>query len=81
MEHEHKFTEEYKQKLFEFGEGILSEEQMSMYDGKTGQAKFNFLALSKKSQKRLLNAYFSNQINSEKMDNLIDRLKTNQIFK
>ena len=46
MEHEAKFSEEYKSKLFELGEGIAEEEQMSKYDKIGGQAKLNFLALN-----------------------------------
>ena len=78
--HANRFDEEYKKKLFQLGKGELSEEAKLKYNQTMGQAKVNFLALSKKSQKKLQNAYFKDQASSEKMDNLISRLQRNKIL-
>ena len=56
--HANRFDEEYKKKLFQLGEGELSKEAKLKYNQIMGQAKVNFLALNKKSQKKLLNTYF-----------------------
>ena len=54
---------------------------MLKYDPVDGKAKIDFLALSQKSKNKLINAYFKDETNNVKMDNLIQRLKKNQILK
>ena len=61
MAHQDRFEKECKQKLFEFCEEVLEDESMKKYDKLNGQAKLNFLALNKKSQKKLINAYFRSE--------------------
>ena len=67
--------------MCELGEGELSQEAMLKYTQMHGQAKVNFLALSKKSKTRLLNSYFKDETSNEKMDNLLERMKKYRIFK
>ena len=78
--HKHKFDAAYKQKLFQYGEDVLRKEEAVKYDRVEGQAKINFYALSKKSKNKLLNAYFRNETNNDKMDNLIEKLKSHRVF-
>ena len=47
--HQDRFDEEYKQKLFKLGEAELTQEAKIKYDMTLGQAKVNYLALSKRS--------------------------------
>ena len=54
---------------------------MNKYVRTTGQAKINYLALTRKSQKKLTNAYFKDETCYEKMDNFVDRLKVHKVFK
>ena len=49
IEHQERFDDECKQRMFEFGEEVLKSEAMSKYNLVSGQSKINFLALSKKS--------------------------------
>ena len=63
------------------GENELCSEAKIKYDQILGSAKVNFLALNKKSRKRLLNAYFRDSTSEEKMDNLMSRLQLYRIFK
>ena len=61
IDHQDKFDDEYKRKLFEFNQQESTRELMSKYDRSSGQAKINYLALNRKSQKKINNAYFKEE--------------------
>ena len=80
MKHQDSFEQEFKDRLFEFGEEIMAAETMQKYKKKEGSAKMNFLSLSKKSQSRILDSYFKNETNGERMDEFMKRLRWHRVL-
>ena len=58
----------------------MQAEAMSKYDKYHGQSKIGFLALSKKSQQKILNSYFKNETCGEKMDELLEKLRRHRVL-
>ena len=75
LAHWGQFDSAYKKQLFELGQIELRREEQNKYAKFHGQAKMTYLALDKKSRKKLGNAYFKDKLSNEKMDNLIDNMK------
>ena len=78
--HLNKFDQECRQKLFEFGEDVLSLESGSKYEPKNGRVKMEYLALGKHSQRALTNPYFEEKQSRERMDYLLKKLRVFKCF-